>query len=394
MVNLLPAVLIGGPPNAGKSVLVYSLTKTLYERGIKHHIMRACPDGEGNWFQQIHRELDHETIRLIRVASKVDWTPAFVEGMCRDLDGRHSPMLVDMGGRPREWQTCILQNCTHSVLLLRNDDDESTHFWQQLVRSTDLLPLAELQSIQYGSSVLLPETPVIQGTLAGLERGTLAYGQVFDALVERIAALFSTYSLAELEQTQLQNAPTDLAIHLPQLLRTFDPLAEEWKPEMLRSLADELPVHTPMAIYGRGPGWLYAALAAQVGEQLFYQFDPRIGWIVPPTLELSSQSAPEAIVVRLDNGQNEQVLSVRLTNEYLDYLQAEGLPFPPVATERGLIINGKMPLWLLTALVRLYSKVGVPWIACYQPQIKGAAVVYSRTNELSIGDVIAMPMPL
>lgn len=393
MVNLLPAILIGGPPHSGKSVLFYSLTKSLYERGVKHHIIRAC-DGEGNWFQEIHRTLDQDTVRLILKKSKVDWTPTFVDGMCRDLDRRHSPMLVDMGGRPKEWQTCILQNCTHSLLLLRNDDDESVHFWQQLVCSTDLLPLAELQSIQYGSSVLQMETPVVQGTLAGLERGTLAHGPVFDALVERIAALFSTYSLEELEQTQVQNAPTDLAIHLPQLLRTFDPLTNEWKPAMLRLLADELPLHTPMAIFGRGPGWLYAALAAQVGELPFYQFDPRIGWIAPPTLELSSQSASEAIAVHLDYGQNEQVLSVRLTNEYLDYLQAEGLPFSPVATERGLIINGKMPLWLLTALVRLYSKVGVPWIACYQPQIEGAVVVHSQTDEISIGDVITMPMPL
>ena len=391
--NLLPAILIGGPPNAGKSVLFYSLTMALYERGIKHHIIRACPDGEGNWFQEIHRALDPETIRLIKVKSKADWTPAFVEGMCRDLQRRHAPLLVDMGGQPRVWQNCILHNCTHSILLFHDPDSEHTHFWQQLLRSTDLLPMAQLHSTLHGASTLTEASPVIRGTLTGLERGTLAQGPVFDALVERIAALFSTYSLAELEQTQLQNAPAEPVV-LPQLLRKFDAGAREWKPEMLRLLADELPVNTSLAIYGKGPGWLYGALAAQVGQKPFYQFDPRIGWMTPPILQMSGQPMPEAITHRLYDDPHWQILSVKLNNEYLDYLQAEGMPFPPVASGRGLVINGKMPLWLLTALVRLYRATEVPWIACYQPQLHGAAVVHARTDEHHIGDLIPIPVPL
>ncbi len=330
---------------------------------------------------------------MILTKSKVDWTTAFVEGMCRDLECRHAPVLVDMGGRPRDWQIPIFRNCTHSILLLRSDNDESSDFWQQLVQSTDLLPLARLQSIQHGSSMLTQRTPIVQGTLTGLERGSLAHGPVFDALVERIVALFSTYSLEELEQTQLQNAPAE-PILLSQLLRKFDPLATEWNPAMLRMFADELPVNTSLAIYGKGPGWLYGTLAAQVGNQPFYQFDPRIGWMTPPALKLSSQSAPTEITVQLYDDSNEQILSVRLNNEYLDYLQTEGLPFPPVTAEHGLVINGKIPLWLLTSLIRLYRETTVPWIAYYQPQIQGAAVVHSRTNEHSVGDVIAMPMPL
>src|SRR5436305_1318113 len=48
MVNLLPAILVGGPPHAGKSVLFYRLTQALRARGLDHHAIRACPDGEGN----------------------------------------------------------------------------------------------------------------------------------------------------------------------------------------------------------------------------------------------------------------------------------------------------------------------------------------------------------
>ena len=47
--NRLPAVLVGGPPHSGKSVLIYSLSQALRARGIDHYALRACPDGEGDW---------------------------------------------------------------------------------------------------------------------------------------------------------------------------------------------------------------------------------------------------------------------------------------------------------------------------------------------------------
>src|SRR5258707_15632191 len=116
--------------------------------------------------------------------------------------------------------------------------------------------------------------------------------------------------------------------------------------------------------------------------------------MTPPTIQLSVQPAPEAITHRLYDDSHGQILSIKLNNEYLDYLQAEGMSFPPAQPGRGLILNGKMPLWLLTALVRLYSTTEVPWIACYQPPLHGAVVVLTCTDEHCIGDVITMPMPL
>ncbi len=66
----LPAILIGGPPNAGKSVLLYNLTQALYERGVRHHILRACPDGEGNYFQEGHPV----TVSSLRESNKRAWS--------------------------------------------------------------------------------------------------------------------------------------------------------------------------------------------------------------------------------------------------------------------------------------------------------------------------------
>jgi CRISPR-associated protein Csx3 len=390
MVNLLPAILIGGPPNSGKPVLFYSLTQTLHERGVRHHAIRACPDGEGNWYQEIHRSLDPETIRLLRV--KKAWSDSFVEGICRDLAGRHLPLLVDMGGRPREDQMRILQTCTHSLLLLRRDEPESMDTWRALVNRAGLLPLAEIFSERAGASMIISETPVLTGVLTNLERGIPAQGVLFDALVKRIAALFTSYSLEDLERAKLALAPTENTVNLDPLLRKLDPQAIAWTPEMLRQLPDELPTHTDLAVYGRGPGWLYGMLAAYAGQQAFYQFDPRIGWLAPPVPNISAQPSSDEITVHLREYRDAIILTTRINTDYLDHLQAEQLAFPLVPVDRGVIIDGKIPHWLLTALARLYNKVGVGWIACHQPTLKGGVVIASRSVAHHLGELIPLPV--
>ena len=69
------------------------------------------------------------------------------------------------------------------------------------------------------------------------------------------------------------------------------------------------------------------------------------------------------------------------------------MPFPPILSEDGLIIDGKIPHWLLTALVRLYQNAGIAWIACHQPQLHGAVVVMSRVPAHAIGDLVPLPIP-
>ncbi len=194
MVNLLPAVLVGGPPHAGKSVLFYSLTKTLHERGIAHHAIRACPDGEGNWFQEIYEAIGINEIRHICFTDK-QWTDTFVNGICSDLERRHLPFLVDMGGRPQDEQRRIFLNCTHSILLLKPEDAESTDLWRILIAESGLSQLAVLRSELDGTPALDSESPIIQGTITGLHRGSLASGRLFSALVERTRRSFPPIGL-------------------------------------------------------------------------------------------------------------------------------------------------------------------------------------------------------
>ena len=380
--NPLPAVLIGGPPHAGKSVLTYSLTQALRKRHIDHYVIRACPDGEGDWSQ----EIDRETVRLIRIKGR--WRPEFVRSVCYALEHRHFPLLVDMGGQPEEWQTDILSSCTHSLLLLRSDDEASSLFWQRLVQNNDLLPLARLTSLQQGVSTITTRAPVIEGTLVGLNRHSLAHGTLFDALVERIATLFTSNSSEELRQSYFATAPAEV-IDLDALLQQYAPYSERWEPQILPILLAELPRATPLAVYGRGTNWLYGALVEHTAPYAFYQFDPRLGWITPPHLLPGSVPPLQALSIEVKQYNAMTLLSARLLDDYLDYAEANTLVVPPLPAEGGVILSGKLPHWLVTALVHLYNTVvGLPWVACYSPQLQQAVVVASRVEAHVPGSLI------
>jgi len=89
--------------------------------------------------------------------------------------------------------------------------------------------------------------------------------------------------------------------------------------------------------------------------------------------------------------QNVTVLSIKIPSKHLNYFQPEPLPFPPVRTDIGLIIDGITPAWLLTSLVRLYQAAGVAWIAVYYPPRKKAIVMYSRVEAQKPSQLVVMP---
>ncbi len=391
MASLLPAVLIGGPPNSGKSVLFYSLTKRLHEQSISHHAIRACPDGDGNWFHEIHQEIGPEKIRLIYYPKK-KWTDSFVRGICSNLERRHLPLLVDVGGRPQASQLCIFLGCTHSILLLPSYDEEIAQFWHDTIAVSGLSSLAEIHSELHGKSVLTSAAPIIQGTITNLKRGYLAQGPVFEALVDSIAKLFISYSLEELDQAKLAMSSVQPPINIESLYCQFDPSAQQWKPEMLRPLLHELPSHSSLAVYGKGPNWLYGTLAAHTWPQTFYQFDPRIGWLTPPNLIISTESpSGEIEYTQKEHERGDAIiLTTRLVNEYLDYLQADNLPFPPISSDQGLILSWQTPTLVVHCSCVPLSEHRYSLDCLPQPQLNRAVVVMSRVKTHNIGDLIPM----
>lgn len=395
-IDPLPAILIGGPANAGKSVLLYNLTQALYERGVRHHAIRACPDGEGNWFQEGHPV----TVSTIRDNNKRTWSSEFIRKMSYNLEHRCLPFLVDMGGNPQETELPLFQQCTHAVLLLRADKPDSTQVWQHMVTEANLRLLAQLFSSQEGISAITDRTPFLTGNITGLERQSQAVRQdpVFLELLESIIQLFTAPS-QDRERESLAQAPTKTVINLPDALRAFTSTSIYWQSEMLASFLRSVPEHAPLSVHGWGPSWLYGALVAHAGQQEFYQFDPKLpfGWIQPLQVAIGEGTSAE-IAVEKCSYEDITVLRIAFPVGRIDYLQPDALAFPPVPPEHGLILDGPLPQWLLTALVRLYQQAGVAWIAPHYAQLnthkqrKTAIVIYSRTTTHSIGDLVDLPV--
>lgn len=382
--EIFPAILIGGPPDSGKSVLTANLTQALRERGVQHYVLRACPDGEGDWTHTA----DQELVRTILVPRK--WTPDFVAHICRDLAGRHLPLIVDVGGRPQPWQEAIFDHCTHAICL--TPDKGSRRKWLDLVTDHGLLVLADLHSDLTGKSRISETQPILRGTLAGLEWGRRPQHPLFDALVDRLADLFAR-DAEELRRVHLDSVPVETAIDLDRLARTLKvPSNGEkavWAPEHLPLVIDYLPQAVPLGLYGRGPNWLYAAVACWAAPAPFFQFDVRLGWVQARSLCWATPQAQARLQVRLALFAGPVHLEGVLPDAFVDYGQLERLAVPPVPEGVGVLLSGKLPHWLYTSLALTYRDA--PWVAVFQPQLESAVVVCATDPSRTVGDCIALP---
>lgn len=378
-------MLVGGPPHSGKSVLVYSLSQALRGRGVEHYALRACPDGEGDW----SNEAPPERVREIRI--KGQWTPQWLQRIGQDIQRRHLPLLVDVGGRPTPEQAELFGLCTHAVLL--TPDDASQASWQALVARHRLPLLADLTSTLEGENRLEAAEPVLRGALANLQRGGTASGAAFDALVSRIAARFTADGV-DYPRRHLTSAPAaiELVVDLERLARTLGWTQEgatiHWLPEHLPALLEYLPAGAPLAIYGRGTAWIQAALALQASPAGYYSFDVRLGWVPAQPLPVGDPSADGPLRFVVSQRDDAICIEGRAAGGYIDWSQIDQVVAPAVPAGRGIVLSGKLPYWLFTSLARAYR--GAPWLAVYQPALSGAVVVAPSGARPAVGSVIGM----
>jgi len=373
-----PAIAIGGPPHSGKSVLTYSLTQILRAQQVDHYVLRACPDGEGDWSQ----ETPPESVRLLR--NKGQFTETFVAYVARRLTERHLPLLVDLGGRPTPEQEVLFDHCTHAILLA--PDQAGLDQWRALAQRHKLIILAELQSTLTEPEAINHEYPILQGRIAGLQRQQAPQSPLIERLAWNIRTLFAQ-NQAELRNTHLQAAPAEITVELDRLALTLGIATNRWQPADLPVVLDYLPAGVPLAIYGRGPNWLYAALAVHAYPATFYQFDARMGWVTPTPMHVTVDGPPAYLHMQLVEHAQHCCLHVRILDTYLDYSEAISLPTPPILTNCGIVIHGKLPHWLVTGFVLAYQTA--PWVAVYQPPLQGAVVVASRLADYPIGRYLA-----
>lgn len=377
--NRFPAILIGGPPHTGKSVLARSLKNALKEANIPHYGFSAAPDGEGDWSQDAPAEVVQAQRR------KGTFTPTWIEQIRRDIAQRRLPFLIDVGGRPEPWQKIIFDHCTHAILLVTDAESEAT--WQAMMDEYHVPVIAILTSQSEGESILEADQPIVRGLITQLHRHQRASGPVFEAVLARVKALFD-YDYDQLLQLHQRQAPTDLVIDIPKLFRRFNPTRpiQRWEPSDLPAVLNYLPTDTPLALYGIGPIWLYVAIACHIFPTPFYQFDGRRGWVLPVSFSVGPATVPVKVIIR----ETEVYLHLKLdlVNDYLEYQEQMSLPLPTLPPNKIIILDGKGPAWLYTGLALFYHQASE--IAVYQPQPNQMITIFSNIEERrhSIGSIL------
>ncbi len=378
MNDYFPAVAIGGPPHSGKSVLTYSLTQALRDEQIAHYVLRACPDGEGDWSNQAAQS----TVRVIR--RKGEFSQTFVQSVYEMLQNRHLPLLVDVGGQPTAEQEILFTACTHIVLIAQ--DENGLDAWRTLAQKHSLVIIAELHSSLTQPNLLTDRFPLLRGRLHGLERGETAAGEAFECLCLALKVLFAR-SRSALVDAHLAVAPAQPAIDLAHLAHTLD-VNGFWRPQDLSNVLAYLPAAKPLAVYGRGPNWLYAAIAAHIFPAPLFQFDARLGWVSPPVFSVAEPTEVGPIDWRWEERADYSILHGHISDTLLDYAETAQFSVPKPTHRRGLVVSGRLPHWIATALVRAYREQ--PWVAFYQPQLAGSVVVYANQSAQSVGSVVSM----
>ena len=164
------AIIFVGPPHSGKSVLVGAVYRQLqqslpveeFQREV--FLLRACPDGEGNWFSEISPDLA-KTLRF-----KNHWDDEFVTQVCRDVENfarSKRLLLVDAGGKIDRRNQQILNCCTHAVIV--SCDQNAVAEWRGALQAAEITVLAEIVSSLEEVCEVIEQSP-LRLRLGPLER--------------------------------------------------------------------------------------------------------------------------------------------------------------------------------------------------------------------------------
>jgi CRISPR-associated protein Csx3 len=165
-----PAILIGGPPNSGKSVLSNALRLGLRHRQPQQgwFLHRASWDGEGNWAYEapaldlvntLVRRNEHRIHEDPKTATLIPDYFRYQAQSVANLRQVVGGLLVDVGGMPQPEKHPLLAQCTHYIVISRLPEEVDR--WHRFCQPW-LQPLAVVHSV-------LPPQLEVQQTTPWLE---------------------------------------------------------------------------------------------------------------------------------------------------------------------------------------------------------------------------------
>ena len=84
----------------------------------------------------------------------------------------------------------------------------------------------------------------------------------------------------------------------------------------------------------------------------------------------------------------EIILSKPIIPEQLTEIVAKATEALPAAGTEGVVISGRMPVWVFATLTHEYHPR--PFVATFDPRLGGAVVVATHTPQVGIGQVVSL----
>lgn len=162
-----PAILIGGPPNSGKSVFSNALRSQLIQAHRRTYLHRASWDGEGNWAYEtdspmVEKFIRHNEYRIHENSETAKLIPDYYQHHARavkNLRMLSDCVLVDVGGLPQPEKQPLIEQCTHYIVISRLAD--AVEDWHRFCAPT-LKPVAVVHSVLERIQKIIQRDPFLE----------------------------------------------------------------------------------------------------------------------------------------------------------------------------------------------------------------------------------------
>lgn len=180
LVTLPVRIIIGGPPNSGKSTLTESLAMALRSLGVDAYAEDL--DFTSPTLEFIRGTKGWEQ----RQGTKKDWTPELAKtaaALFEEASTRHAIVIGDAPGKITSESKTIAEKANYAIILCREDCIDEIKNWQRLFMELQLPVICIAVSKLNGEGKIINKAP-IRATLIGLNRTPKA-----DEVIKSLALL-------------------------------------------------------------------------------------------------------------------------------------------------------------------------------------------------------------
>ena len=388
-------IVFGGPPQSGKSVLIANLRKRLPDDCAR--VIRACPDGEGDWSNESGNF--NADVRI-----KGAFTPEFVERKCCAIKNNRNQkiVIVDVGGIISEENEKFFKLCDGYVTLCRSEEEteEWSNFADSIInyKGKNLFRLGRIFSDLYGHESIEDsgvETNTIIGTLAGLDRKAfLRESPLLDRIAARIIKK-SGYSIDDSRHLELHNLSglalahnigcqkTEIIedVEIPKAFWSYDSIDKVY--DVLTELVNESDGKVKeVNIDAVRPAFVLCACTKALlnsGMETITTMDLENNLFVPIRRieKIDGIAEADGLDYHVIEAEKGIFFDVDIKGQNYSLEEYANCVLPKLNTNKPLFISGRVPNWLMASIATSYDS---PSVSVLQPP-KGFICTYSKNKK-------------